>query len=338
MLNNITSKLYDIINETREIETKKCIFDFKNMIDDYYKNKDDIHIGIIDKKMYYDTYYNNPRIIQDELYNEYYIQRKEIYDELLSNYDIINIKKLAKFTKFNYDIIEDIYTYNIEVNKNFKKFTSKKENNNEKIKIKNYINENIEKNDADFEIEEEEVKKYEEKKELNDIRKEKIEDKCTDKKIKECKEKGKVCNPDSGRCVAKLKQNVKEKFDKQIQAKEEDVKKDIKEDITEDITEDKCTDKKIKECKEKGKVCNPDSGRCVAKLKQNVKEKFDKQNQAKEEDVKKDVKEDITEDIKEDIKKDIKEDKCTDKKIKECKEKGKVCNPDSGRCVAKLKK
>ena len=267
MLNNISSKLYDIINEDKEIEIKKNITDFKNMIEDYYKKKDDIDIDINDKKMYYDTYYNNPRIIQDELYNDYYNERKEIYDELLINYDIINIKKLAKFTNFNYDIIEEIYTYNIEVNKNFKKFNTKKVNNDDKLKIENYINENIKKNDAYFEIEEEEVKKYDEKKELNDIRNEGKEDKCTDKKTKECKEKDKVCNPDSGRCVAKLKQNVKEKFDKQIQAKEEDVKKDIKEDITQDITEDKCTDKKIKECKEKGKVCNPDSGRCVAKLK-----------------------------------------------------------------------
>ena len=293
MLNNISSKLYDIINEDKELEIKKNITDFKNMIEDYYKNKDDSDIDIIDKKMYYDTIYNNPRIIQDELYNDYYIRRKEIYDELLINYDIINIKKLAKFTNFKYDIIEEIYTYNIEVNKNFKKFSTKKENNHDKLKIKNYINENIKKNDTDFEIEEEEVKNYDEKKELNDIRNEEKQDKCTDKKTKECKEKGKVCNPDSGRCVAKLKQNVKEKFDTQIK---NDVKEDIKEDIKDDVKED------IKE------------------------------------DIKDDVKEDIKEDIKDDVKKDIKEDKCTDKKTKECKEKGKVCNPDSGRCVAKLKK
>ncbi len=36
--------------------------------------------------------------------------------------------------------------------------------------------------------------------------------------------------------------------------------------------------------------------------------------------------------------KEQKVNKCSDEKIKECKEKGKVCNPDSGRCVAKLKK
>ena len=80
MLNNISSKLYDIINEDKEIEIKKNITDFKNMIEDYYKKKDDNDIDINDKKMYYDTYYNNPRIIQDELYKDYYNQRKEIYD------------------------------------------------------------------------------------------------------------------------------------------------------------------------------------------------------------------------------------------------------------------
>ena len=36
MLNNISSKLYDIINEVKELEIKKNITHFKNMIEDYY--------------------------------------------------------------------------------------------------------------------------------------------------------------------------------------------------------------------------------------------------------------------------------------------------------------
>ena len=266
MLNIINSKLYDIINENKEIETKKYTNELKKMVDDYFKSKDDFNIEIMDKKMYYETYYNNPRIIRNESYNEYYIKRKELYDQLQLNYNIINIKNLAKFTKFDYNIIPDIYTYDIEVNKNFKTFKTKKSDNTEKIKIKNYINENIKKDDTHFEIEEEDNIKYENKKEPNDIRNEE-KGKCDDKKIKECKEKEKVCNPDSGRCVAKLKKDVKEKFKDIKKDVKQDIKQDVKQDIKQDVKQDKCSDTKIKECKEKGKVCNPDSGRCVAKLK-----------------------------------------------------------------------
>ena len=205
MLNIITSKLYDIINENREIESKKNIYDLKKMVDEYFKNKDDLNMEIMDKKMYYDTYYNNPRIIQDESYNEYYMQRKELYDQLQLDYNIINIKNLAKFTKFDYNTIPDIYTYDIEVNKNFKTFKNKKTDNSEKIKIKNYINEDIKKDDTHFEIEEEKKNENLEEEIEDEVKEQLKEDKCTEKKIKECKEKGKVCNPDSGRCVAKLK-------------------------------------------------------------------------------------------------------------------------------------
>jgi hypothetical protein len=205
MLNIITSKLYDIINENREIESKKYIYDFKKMVDEYFKNKDDLNMKIMDKKMYYDTYYNNPRIIQDESYNEYYMQRKELYDQLQLDYNIINIKNLAKFTKFDYNIIPHIYTYDIEVNKNFKTFKNKINHNSEKIKIKNYINEDIKKDNTHFEIEEEKVNEDVDKDIEEKVKKDAKQDKCTEKKIKECKEKGKVCNPDSGRCVAKLK-------------------------------------------------------------------------------------------------------------------------------------
>jgi hypothetical protein len=160
---------------------------------------------------------------------------------------------------------------------------------------------------------------------------------CTDKKNKECIDKGKVCNPDSGRCVAKLKNKPKqdqiEKFDnkpkkdeiKQDEIEQDEIEQDeIKQD--EKQTKNLCTDKKNKECIDKDKVCNPDSGRCVAKLKNKPKqdqiEKFD--NKPKKDEIKQDEKQ--TKNL------------CTDKKNKECIDKGKVCNPDSGRCVAKLKK
>jgi hypothetical protein len=214
--------------------------------------------------MYYDTYYNNPRTIQDESYNEYYMQRKELYDQLQLDYNIINIKNLAKFTKFDYNIIPHIYTYDIEVNKNFKTFKNKINHNSEKIKIKNYINEDIKKDNTHFEIEEEKVNEDVDKDIEEKVKKDAKQDKCTEKKIKECKEKGKVCNPDSGRCVAKLKKDIKEKFQEEVK---QDIKEEVKQDIKEEVKQDKCTEKKIKECKEKGKVCNPDSGRCVAKLK-----------------------------------------------------------------------
>ena len=250
MLKNITSKLYDIINENKELELKKNISDFKELIDTYYKQQDDLNIMITDKKMYYDTYYNNPRVIQDELYNEYIAKRSELFNELEINYNIVNIKSLVKYSKFDYNTIQDIYTYDIEVNKNFRK-PNTITNNTDKLKISNYVNQNERKDNTDFEIMEENEEKIEPIK----------NNKCTDKKIKECLDKGKVCNPDSGRCVGKLKENFKKQEDKQ-EEKREDKQEEKRED-----KQDKCTEKKIKECLDKGKVCNPDSGRCVGKLK-----------------------------------------------------------------------
>ena len=109
-------------------------------------------------------------------------------------------------------------------------------------------------------------------------------DKCPESKKKECKDKGKKCNPDSGRCIKDDKpkddkpeddkpEDDKPKDDKPVDDKPEDDKpKDDKpkDDKPEDDkpvddkpVDDKCTEAKKKECKDKGKICNPESGRCI---------------------------------------------------------------------------
>ena len=84
---------------------------------------------------------------------------------------------------------------------------------------------------------------------------------------------------------------------------------------------DKCPESKKKECKEKGKKCNPDSGRCI---------KDDKPVDDKPADDK--PADDKPADDKPVDDKPA-DDKCTEAKKKECKDKGKICNPESGRCI-----
>ena len=122
-------------------------------------------------------------------------------------------------------------------------------------------------------------------------------------------------------------------FRSDIEEVKEEINKETKEEVKEkDIPSVKpilnnCTDKKEKECKEKGKICNPKTGRCI---------KNENKDKPKEQDIKDDIKEDIQEDIK-DIPTNVKPsvNNCTDKKEKECKEKGKICNPKTGRCIKK---
>jgi hypothetical protein len=288
-LNYITTLLYDIINENTEIEQKKRISNFNNAITEYYNKYDNLNIKIKDKKDYYNEYYNQPRITQDELYDSYLSERQNVYDELSKDFNLINVKKLVEITKFDYNTIPDTFTYDIEVNKNFR-YPNKKDRNPLNIVNYNTVNKkehNIHFNDVNADISDNESLQN---------------GKCDSKKIKECADKGKVCNPDTGRCVAKLKpKKNQEKFQepkeqepgkvpdeqepkepkelKEQEPKEpaepgkdpdEQEPKELKEQEpkeTKEKLESKCNDKKIKECADKGKVCNPDTGRCVAKLK-----------------------------------------------------------------------
>ena len=295
-LNYITTLLYDIINENTEIEQKKRISNFNNAITEYYNKYDNLNIKIKDKKDYYNEYYNQPRITQDELYDSYLSERQNVYDELSKDFNLINVKKLVEITKFDYNTIPDTFTYDIEVNKNFR-YPNKKDRN--PLNIVNYNTENKKEHNIHF----------------NDVNAD-ISDneslqngKCDSKKIKDCADKGKVCNPDTGRCVAKLKpKKNQEKFE---EPKEQEPKKE----------EPKEQEPKEQEPKE-----------------QEPKEQEPKEQEPKEQEPKKD--EPKKDEPKEQEPKETKEkleSKCSDKKIKECADKGKVCNPDTGRCVAKLK-
>jgi len=94
---------------------------------------------------------------------------------------------------------------------------------------------------------------------------------------------------------------------------------------------DKCPESKKKECKEKGKKCNPDSGRCI----KDDKPVDDKPADDKPADDKPADDKPADDKPADDKPVDDKpaDDKCTEAKKKECKDKGKICNPESGRCI-----
>jgi len=99
---------------------------------------------------------------------------------------------------------------------------------------------------------------------------------------------------------------------------------------------DKCPESKKKECKEKGKKCNPDSGRCIKDDKPvDDKPADDKPADDKPADDKPADDKPADDKPADDKPVDDKpaDDKCTEAKKKECKDKGKICNPESGRCI-----
>ena len=211
-------------------------------------------------------------------------------------------------------------------------------------------------------------------------------DKCPESKKKECKEKGKKCNPDSGRCIKDDKPaNDKPEDDKPVVDKPEDDKpivdkpeddkpiddkpiddkpeddkpeddkpEDDKPEDDKPEDDDKCTEAKKKECKDKGKICNPESGRCI-------KEPVVKTTGKKVAPVPKvapvapkvaPVVPKVAPKVAPQVAPVapvvapvapvapvvapvVKLDKCSEDKKKECEIKGKKCNPDSGRCIKK---
>ena len=174
-------------------------------------------------------------------------------------------------------------------------------------------------------------------------------DKCPESKKKECKDKGKKCNPDSGRCIKDDKpvddkpkddkpnddkpKDDKPNDDKPVDDKPKDDKpKDDKpkDDKPED---DKCTEAKKKECKDKGKICNPESGRCIKEPVVKTTGKKVAPVAPKVAPVEPKVAP-VAPKVAP-VAPVVKLDKCTEDKKKECEIKGKKCNPDSGRCIKK---
>ena len=76
---------------------------------------------------------------------------------------------------------------------------------------------------------------------------------CTPEKTKKCKDRGKICNPNTGRCIKVGGRLYKTIF--QGGTKESNS-------ITKDSMS-KCTPAKTKKCKDRGKICNPITGRCI---------------------------------------------------------------------------
>tara|TARA_Y100000385_G_C13101422_1_gene644773 strand:- start:1402 stop:2262 length:861 start_codon:yes stop_codon:yes gene_type:complete len=277
-LNNISNKLYELINN--DINESKDINIFKNMINDYYDDINNKKKILDEKELYYNTNINNPRIVQNELYNKYITEREELYNLWTNNKNIDTFNQLSKFEKFNYIYIPDIYTYNFEINNNFGKKLKEKFTNTKQNEDFSDIEEVKEEKDHVSDIEE--VK--EEKDDVSDIEEVKEEikksktlpkqenDKCTEKKINLCKKNKtkKYCNPVTGECD-KTPPPSKEEIEKSktpLPPKEEQVKS--KTPLPPKEEKDLCPEKKKQECISKGKICNPDSGRCVAKLKKKI--------------------------------------------------------------------
>ena len=230
----ISSKLYDIVtnhNDNNNIQYNELT----NIIEQYYQNIKDIENIKSEKNIYYNNNIHNPRILQNDLYNKYVEERQVVYDNWLNNKNTETTNNLAKFNIFDFKTIPDIYTYNFTINKNIG-------NKDYKIEAKDEIIQDID-----------------------------DDNKCTDKKIEECRRKDKICNPKTGRCIkseVKKEINIQEEPEKDIQ---EEPEKDIQEEPEKDIQEEpekddnKCTDKKIEECRKKDKICNPKTGRCNKK-------------------------------------------------------------------------
>ena len=271
-LNNISYNLYIIINNNNTntyIEKYNTIL-LKDIIKSYYDNIENKTLLDSDKLLNYNNNINIPRSNQIENYSNYLNEREEVYNEWLKTKNPITIHKLATFKKFEYNNIPDIFTSDIEINKNFKSNKSNidiiydhtdKNIEKDNTYINNIINDEIDieeiDDDNDVENDKEDIKEDIKEDNKEDIKEDvkdddiDVENKCTDKKLKECIDKGKICNPKSGRCIIDNKQKIdnKEKFDN----KEKIDNKNL------------CTDKKIKECDDKGKICNPKTGRCNKK-------------------------------------------------------------------------
>jgi len=246
----ISSKLYDIVTNHTDNNNIKYN-ELTNIIEQYYQNIKDIENIKSEKNIYYNNNIHNPRILQNDLYNKYVEERQVVYDNWLNNKNTETTNNLAKFNIFDFKTIPDIYTYNFTINKNIG-------NKDYKIEAKDEIIQDID-----------------------------DDNKCTDKKIEECRRKDKICNPKTGRCIkseVKKEINIQEEPEKDIQEEpekdiqeepekgiQEEPEKDIQEEPEKDIQEEpekddnKCTDKKIEECRKKDKICNPKTGRCNKK-------------------------------------------------------------------------
>jgi len=162
----ISSKLYDIVTNHTDNNNIKYN-ELTNIIEQYYQNIKDIENIKSEKNIYYNNNIHNPRILQNDLYNKYVEERQVVYDNWLNNKNTETTNNLAKFNIFDFKTIPDIYTYNFTINKNIG-------NKDYKIEAKDEIIQDID-----------------------------DDNKCTDKKIEECRKKDKICNPKTGRCNKK---------------------------------------------------------------------------------------------------------------------------------------
>lgn len=229
ILRNIEKNIINICNNDKYDINDTIIL--KNNIKEYFKNLNDKENIINQKKIKYNEIYEVPRINQDLEYSKYLNDKRNllnIFEEEKTKSALYNYLNLER-PKYN-DI--DLYSY-----ENINLIEKRKL---DKVVIHKDINKPIKKLKP--------AKICPEGKEINPL---------TGNCVKKCKE-DEIRDLETGKCK-KLKKEAKKKV-------KDEVKEDKKENEKgENEPVNKCSEKKIKECEDIGKKCNPLSGRCIKK-------------------------------------------------------------------------
>jgi len=301
ILRNINKNIIDITNANNDIDTRLLKENIKLYFDN---NSDKENISNKKREKYYENY-ENKRVEQNINYDNWLREKTDLMETFKLDKTKTALHNYLKLKPPKYNDKLNLYSYLDIIIDDEKVINKPKQQNIQTIKPKVLPSK---------------------------------ADKCPESKKKECKDKGKKCNPDSGRCI---------KDDKPEDDKPEDDKPE--DDKPED---DKCTEAKKKECKDKGKICNPESGRCIKepvvkttgkKVAPKVAPKVEPKVAPKVAPVapvapKVEPVEPKVAPVApkvEPVAPVVKLDKCSEAKKKECEIKGKKCNPDSGRCIKK---
>ena len=222
ILRIIEKNIIDITNNTNEIDSDE----FKSNIKKYFEYKNDKdRILELKKEKYYENY-ENKRVVQNIEYDNYLSDKLQLREIMKSEKTKTALHNYLKLRPLKFNDIKELYSYeNINVNEPLTKVPTKKADNGLNYKP----------------------------------------EAAAIKPVKVCPE-GKEVNPKTGLCVKKCKEDQirdletgKCKKNKNYKKPQQEVKEEVKEEV------DKCTDAKKKECDDKGKKCNPKTGRCIKK-------------------------------------------------------------------------
>tara|TARA_B110000444_G_scaffold242965_1_gene260807 strand:- start:47 stop:763 length:717 start_codon:yes stop_codon:yes gene_type:complete len=222
ILRNINKNIIDITNANNDIDAGLL----KNNIKLYFDNiSDKENISNKKREKYYENY-ENKRVEQNINYDNWLREKTDLMETFKLDKTKTALHNYLKLKPPKYNNNLNLYSYLDIIIDDEKFINMPKQQNIQPIKPKVLPNK---------------------------------ADKCPESKKKECKDKGKKCNPDSGRCI----KDDKPADDKPTDDKPADDKPADDKPEDDKPADDKCTDAKKKECKDKGKICNPESGRCI---------------------------------------------------------------------------